>query len=104
MRLFSTIQDQQSRELSQRHTARRAKRLKVSEEELKLPRVVGLDTCQACSTLLSGNDLDLLFHLILLQSLCAESHALKLWSCATSVTITGGLGRGQGLGSTYGHN
>jgi len=46
LRLFSTIQDQQSRELSQRHTARRAKRLKISEEELKLPRVIGLDTCQ----------------------------------------------------------
>ena len=46
LRLFSTIQDQQSRELSQHHTARRAKRLKVSEEELKLPRVIGLDTCQ----------------------------------------------------------
>ena len=46
LRLFSTIQDQQSRELSQRHTARRAKRLKVSEEELKLPRVIALNTCQ----------------------------------------------------------
>ncbi len=28
-RVFSTIQDQQSRELSQKHTAKRAKKLKV---------------------------------------------------------------------------
>ncbi|KAF6265106.1 WD40 repeat-like protein [Scenedesmus sp. NREL 46B-D3] len=41
-RLFSTIQDQQSRELSQKHTAARAKKLKVSQEELKLPRVTQL--------------------------------------------------------------
>lgn len=41
-RVFSCIQDQQSRELSQRHVARRAKRLKVREEELKLPRVVAM--------------------------------------------------------------
>jgi len=41
-RLFSTIQDQQSFELSQRHTKRRAKRMKVSEEEIKLPRVTAL--------------------------------------------------------------
>lgn len=45
-RCFSTIQDQQSRELSQRHTARRAKRLKVTESELKLGRVVALDACE----------------------------------------------------------
>ncbi|GAQ79609.1 WD repeat-containing protein [Klebsormidium nitens] len=40
-RLFSTIQDQQSRELSQGHLAKRAKRLKLREEELKLARVTG---------------------------------------------------------------
>lgn len=44
-RVFSTIQDQQSRELSQHHTARRAKKLKIREEELKLPRVVAMDAC-----------------------------------------------------------
>ena len=32
------LQDQQSRELSQGHVGRRAKRLRVKEEELKLPR------------------------------------------------------------------
>jgi U3 small nucleolar RNA-associated protein 21 len=46
-RVFSTIQDQQSRELSQRHTARRAKRARVREEEVKLPRIVGLAAAQA---------------------------------------------------------
>ena len=40
------VQDQQSRELSQRHTARRAQRLKVTEQELKLGRVVALDACE----------------------------------------------------------
>ena len=41
-RFFSTIQDQQSRELSQHHVQRRAKRLKIREEELKLPPVQAL--------------------------------------------------------------
>ena len=44
-RAFSTIQDAQSRELSQHHTARRAKRLKIEERELKLATVVALDAC-----------------------------------------------------------
>ena len=43
--MFSTIQDQQSRELSQHHIGRRAKRLKVEESELKLGRVVAVDAC-----------------------------------------------------------
>ncbi|PNH10160.1 WD repeat domain-containing protein [Tetrabaena socialis] len=42
-RVFSVHQDQQSRELSQGHTAKRAKRLKVAEQELKLERVVDMD-------------------------------------------------------------
>ncbi|GLC36521.1 hypothetical protein PLESTM_000455900 [Pleodorina starrii] len=42
-RVFSVHQDQQSRELSQGHTARRAKRLKVRQEELKLERVLDMD-------------------------------------------------------------
>ena len=45
-RMFSVIQDQQSRELSQKHIQRRAKRLKVDQSELKLPRVVSMDACQ----------------------------------------------------------
>jgi hypothetical protein len=44
-RAFSTIQDAQSRELSQHHTARRAKKLKIEERELKLEPVVALDAC-----------------------------------------------------------
>lgn len=45
-RLFSVIQDQQSRELSQRHTAKRAKKLHVREEDLKLPCVTDMAACQ----------------------------------------------------------
>ncbi|XP_058068538.1 U3 small nucleolar RNA-associated protein 21 homolog isoform X2 [Magnolia sinica] len=42
-RLFSIIQDQQSRELSQRHVSKRAKKLKVKEEEIKLKPVIAFD-------------------------------------------------------------
>ncbi|MEW5318032.1 MAG: hypothetical protein WDW38_009286 [Sanguina aurantia] len=45
-RVFSTIQDQQSRELSQGHMARKAKKLKVTQGEVKLPKVVGMDACE----------------------------------------------------------
>ena len=45
-RVFSTIQDQQSRELSQGSVERRAKRLKVKTEELRLPQVIALDAGQ----------------------------------------------------------
>ncbi|KAI8469981.1 MAG: WD40-repeat-containing domain protein [Monoraphidium minutum] len=41
-RLFSSIQDQQSRELSQGHTGRRAKRSRVREEDVKLGRILAL--------------------------------------------------------------
>ena len=44
--MFSTIQDQQSSELSQGHIARRAKRLKIDQQELKLPRVTALAASQ----------------------------------------------------------
>lgn len=44
--MFSTIQDQQSRELSQRHVQHRAKRLRVDPTELKLPQLTALDACQ----------------------------------------------------------
>jgi U3 small nucleolar RNA-associated protein 21 len=46
-RVFSSIQDQQSRELSQHHAARRAKRLKLREEEVKLPRITALAAAEA---------------------------------------------------------
>lgn len=41
-----SLQDQQSRELSQGHIARKAKRLKVTEAEVKLPKVIGMDACE----------------------------------------------------------
>lgn len=39
LRVFSSIQDQQSLELSQSHVERRAKRLKITETALKLPPI-----------------------------------------------------------------
>ncbi|KAF9679869.1 hypothetical protein SADUNF_Sadunf06G0060400 [Salix dunnii] len=45
-RLFSVIQDQQSRELSQRHVSKRAKKLRVKEEELKLKPVTAFDCAE----------------------------------------------------------
>ncbi|KAM0966851.1 hypothetical protein FF1_022589 [Malus domestica] len=45
-RLFSVIQDQQSRELSQRHISKRAKKLKMKEEEIKLKPVIAFDCAE----------------------------------------------------------
>ncbi|CAK8533851.1 unnamed protein product [Lathyrus sativus] len=45
-RLFSVIQDQQSRELSQRHVSKRAKKLRVKEEEIKLKPVIAFDCAE----------------------------------------------------------
>jgi hypothetical protein len=45
-RCFSTIQDQQSRELSQKNIKTRAKRLKLAESELRLAPIVQLAACQ----------------------------------------------------------
>lgn len=45
-RLFSVIQDQQSRELSQRHVSRRAKKLRMKEEEIKLKPVIAFDCAE----------------------------------------------------------
>ncbi|KAK4273647.1 hypothetical protein QN277_016997 [Acacia crassicarpa] len=45
-RLFSVVQDQQSRELSQRHVSRRAKKLKLKEEEIKLKPVIAFDCAE----------------------------------------------------------
>ena len=47
--MFSSIQDQQSTELSQHHVERRAKRLKITQQELKLPEVIALHACQVRS-------------------------------------------------------
>ncbi|XP_027924771.1 WD repeat-containing protein 36 isoform X1 [Vigna unguiculata] len=45
-RLFSVVQDQQSRELSQRHVSKRAKKLKLKEEEIKLKPVIAFDCAE----------------------------------------------------------
>ncbi|XP_057730966.1 uncharacterized protein LOC130946304 [Arachis stenosperma] len=45
-RLFSVVQDQQSRELSQHNISRRAKKLKVKEEEIKLKPVIAFDCAE----------------------------------------------------------
>ena len=47
--MFSVIQDQQSRELSQGKTAKRAKHLKIEQAELKLPPVTDMAACQVRS-------------------------------------------------------
>ena len=48
-RVFSVIQDQQSREVSQGHIAHRAKRMRLAQEDLKLPPVTAMDACQVRS-------------------------------------------------------
>ncbi|KAL5540737.1 hypothetical protein UlMin_044060, partial [Ulmus minor] len=45
-RLFSVVQDQQSRELSQRHVSKRAKKLRMKEEEIKLKPVIAFDCAE----------------------------------------------------------
>jgi U3 small nucleolar RNA-associated protein 21 len=45
-RLFSVIQDQQSRELSQRHVTKRAKKIKLKEEDIKLKPVIAFDVAE----------------------------------------------------------
>ncbi|XP_028760737.1 WD repeat-containing protein 36 isoform X2 [Neltuma alba] len=45
-RLFSIVQDQQSRELSQRHVSKRAKKLKMKEEDIKLKPVIAFDCAE----------------------------------------------------------
>uniref|UniRef100_A0A0D3GJ78 Uncharacterized protein n=1 Tax=Oryza barthii TaxID=65489 RepID=A0A0D3GJ78_9ORYZ len=45
-RLFSVVQDQQSRELSQRHVSKRAKKLGLKEEEIKLKPVIAFDCAE----------------------------------------------------------
>lgn len=56
-RVFSAIQDQQSREVSQGKLGHKAKRMRVTQEELKLPPVIAMDACQVscCTSLLCPN-------------------------------------------------
>lgn len=71
-RVFSVIQDQQSREVSQGHIAHRAKRMRLAREDLKLPRVIGMDACQVlchiCSIALPH---------LLVAELCSELMFLR---------------------------
>ncbi|VFQ89188.1 unnamed protein product [Cuscuta campestris] len=45
-RLFSVVQDQQSRELSQKNVSKRAKKLKLKEEDIKLKPVIAFDVAE----------------------------------------------------------
>ncbi|XP_042482497.1 U3 small nucleolar RNA-associated protein 21 homolog isoform X2 [Macadamia integrifolia] len=45
-RLFSVIQDQQSRELSQRHISKRARKLRMKVEEIKLKPAIAFDCAE----------------------------------------------------------
>lgn len=47
LRIFSTVQEQQSRELSQGHLKKSAKRLRTSEHQLKLPSIFQFDSSPA---------------------------------------------------------
>jgi U3 small nucleolar RNA-associated protein 21 len=49
LRIFSTVQEQQSRELSQGHLKKSAKRLRMSEHQLKLPSIFHFDSCTTAS-------------------------------------------------------
>ena len=80
-RCFSTIQDAQSRELSQNHTQRRAKRLKVAEQELKLARIVSLDACDVrerdWSNVISAHEGDSNAYVWRLQRYALGEHVLS---------------------------
>ena len=45
LRLFSVVQDSQSREMSQRNVRQRAKRMRVDEDELKLAPIAAMAAC-----------------------------------------------------------
>eukprot|EP00252_Welwitschia_mirabilis_P019651 TRINITY_DN4608_c0_g1_i1.p1 TRINITY_DN4608_c0_g1~~TRINITY_DN4608_c0_g1_i1.p1 ORF type:complete len:897 (+),score=167.79 TRINITY_DN4608_c0_g1_i1:212-2902(+) len=80
-RVFSVIQDQQSRELSQGHTAKRAKRLKLKEEEIKLPPVIAFDAVEIrerdwCNVVTCHMD-DICAYIWRLQNFVIGEHILK---------------------------
>lgn len=80
-RCFSTIQDAQSRELSQKHTKRRAKRLRISEIEIKLGRIVALDACDVrerdWSNVLTAHHGDINAYVWRLQNFALGEHILS---------------------------
>lgn len=79
-RCFSTIQDAQSRELSQKHTKRRAKRHKIEEIELKLRRITALDSCDVrerdWSNVLTAHEDDTSAYVWRLQRYAIGEHVL----------------------------
>lgn len=80
-RMFSTIQDAQSRELSQGNTQRRAKRLKIAEKELKLGRIVSLDACDVrerdWSNVITAHEGDTAAYMWRLQNCALGEHVLS---------------------------
>ena len=115
LRLFSVIQDQQSRELSQRHTAKRAKRLHVREEDLKLPRVTGMAACQVLVRPIQEWNIESAFTREILSNLCdsasnrcrlvgrcSQMHAwaARILSLASSTTDRAPNRCGSGTGAT----
>eukprot|EP00271_Cylindrocystis_brebissonii_P018690 TRINITY_DN5414_c0_g1_i1.p1 TRINITY_DN5414_c0_g1~~TRINITY_DN5414_c0_g1_i1.p1 ORF type:complete len:979 (-),score=218.28 TRINITY_DN5414_c0_g1_i1:1298-4234(-) len=81
-RVFSTIQDQQSRELSQGHAQRRAKKLKIKVEEVKLPRVVAFAAAEIrerdwCNVVTCHED-DISAYIWRLQDFVIGEHVLTL--------------------------
>lgn len=79
-RCFSTIQDAQSRELSQRNTQHRAKKLKIAEQEIKLGRIVSLDACDVrerdWSNVISAHEGDSAAYVWRLQNYALGEHVL----------------------------
>ncbi|KAJ0049625.1 hypothetical protein Pint_16795 [Pistacia integerrima] len=76
-RLFSVIQDQQSRELSQRHVSKRAKKLRMKEEEIKLKPVIAFDCVHVAILLFWGQLVVGLSDLTFNQ----ESAEAATWTC-----------------------
>lgn len=79
-RYFSIVQDAQSRELSQGNTKRRAKRLKINEDELKLARIISLDACDVrerdWSNVITAHEQDIKAYVWRLQKFAQGEYAL----------------------------
>lgn len=90
-RVFSTIQDQQSRELSQKHVAKRAKRLRVEETELKLARIVALDACEVrerdWANVITAHEGDCAAYVWRLQHFTLGEHILRPPSTPSSLAV-----------------
>lgn len=80
-RVFSTVQDAQSMELSQKHVAHRAKRLKIEEKELKLAKIIALDACDVrerdWSNVITAHEGDVAAYVWRLQHAALGEHVLS---------------------------